>query len=50
MTNNAKTLIKMRLFEKGETTASFRALSDKIKQEIDKLTNEEICNTDLGDL
>lgn len=40
----------MKLFEKGETTASFRALSDKIKQEIDKLTNEEICNTDLGDL
>lgn len=40
----------MQLFEKGETTASFRALSDKIKQEIDKLTNEEICNMDLGDL
>lgn len=40
----------MKLFEKGETTASFRALSDKIKQEVDKLTNEEICNTDLGDL
>lgn len=40
----------MKLFEKGETTASFRALSDKIKQEIAGLTNEEICNTDLGDL
>jgi len=40
----------MKLFEKGETTARFRALSDEIKQEIDRLTNEEICNTDLGDL
>lgn len=40
----------MKLFEKGETTASFKILSEKIKQEIDKLTNGEICNTDLGDL
>ncbi len=40
----------MQLFEKGETTASFRVLAEKIKQKIDSLTNQEICNTDLGDL
>lgn len=40
----------MNLFEKGETTLSFRAISDSIRDEINKLTNAEICNTDLGDL
>ena len=40
----------MNLFEKGETTSWFRAISDNIRDEINKLTNAEICNTDLGDL
>ncbi len=40
----------MYLFEKGETTASFRATSDVIKRNIDGLSNEEICGTDLDEL
>lgn len=40
----------MYLFEKGETTASFRATSDVLKRNIDGLSNEEICGTDLDEL
>lgn len=40
----------MNLFERGDTTASLRATTDKIKEEIDRLTNEVICSTDLNDL
>ena len=32
----------MNLFEKGETTSWFRAISDNIRDEINKLTNAEI--------
>lgn len=40
----------MYLFEKGETTATFRAISERIKQEIDSLSNEKICGTDIEEL
>lgn len=40
----------MNLFEKGDTSASFRATHDNIKGEVNKLTNTEICGTDLDEL
>lgn len=40
----------MNLFERGDMTASLRFTTDEIKKEIDKLTNELICSTDLDDL
>lgn len=40
----------MRLFDRGETTASFRATSDEIKRKIEGLSNEKICGTDLDEL
>ena len=40
----------MNLFEKGETTSWFRAISDNIRDEINKLINAEISNNDVGDL
>lgn len=41
---------RMNLFERGDTTASLRATSDEIKKEIERLTNEVICSTDLDEL
>ncbi len=40
----------MFLFQKGDTTATFRAISDKIDTKINALSNEEICSTDLEEL
>lgn len=40
----------MYLFEKGETTATFSAISERIKQEIDSLSNEKICGVDIEEL
>ena len=40
----------MNLFERGDTTASLRATSNEIKKEIERLTNEVICSTDLDEL
>ncbi len=40
----------MFLFQKGDTTSTFRAISDKINTKINALSNEEICSTDLEEL
>lgn len=40
----------MNLFERGDMTASLRATTDEIKKEIDRLSNEVICSTDLDEL
>lgn len=40
----------MFLFQKGDTTATFRAISDKIETKINALSNEDICSTDLEEL
>ena len=38
------------LFQKGRTSAAFKAVSDSVKKKIENLSNEEICCTDLGEL
>lgn len=40
----------MNLFQDGETAESFRSIWAKASREIERLTNEEICSTDLGEL
>lgn len=40
----------MYLFQDGDTSATFKAVFDKIKQEIENLSNETICGSDLEDL
>ena len=40
----------MNLFERGDLNASLRATTDEIKKEIDKLSNEVICSTDMDEL
>lgn len=40
----------MYLFERGETTASFKATLDSIKRNIDNLSNEKICGMDIDEL
>lgn len=40
----------MYLFEKQRTTDFLRAISQRIVSNIEKLTDEEICNTDLDEL
>ena len=40
----------MYLFERGETTASFKATLDSTKRNIDNLSNEKICGMDLDEL
>lgn len=38
------------LFEKGDTRSTFENYSLKIKKEIEMLSNDQICNTDLEEL
>ena len=38
------------LFQKGRTSAAFKAVFDSVKKKIENLSNEEICCTDLGEL
>lgn len=40
----------MYLFQDGDTSATFKKTFDKINQEIEGLSNETICGTDLEDL